>query len=329
MLKSDSLNGFLSEQEALWREIDDEMYERALIDQYLSVMDKKPIVMNGIDFMNREFTEPPYIIEPFLPAGGLALLHGKRGIGKSFLGTTIMEAVCKGEPLFGVFPTTKSRVLYVQLDMTDTVFQDRLCSAGDHYRFEGWDILTGVANMMKANRKTDWVQKVHKSRPGLVIIDTLRKAHQWSENESDTPSKFLTKIRELFGGITVILIHHDKKTSADGGVPQDEMFRGSGAWLDDMDLGLHVIKRRSEIWVEFSKVRTCAPIEPIPVVLDTVRMRIAPKDAGALSKASRARAAARGLKKDLNPSEVYEKLVEMGFDKPTASRAKTAAFDHS
>ncbi len=331
MSKYDKGNGWLSDDEALWREIDEAALDRAYTNQYLAVMDKKPVVMGGIDFMDREITTPPYIIEPFLPMGGLALLHGKRGIGKSFLGTTIMEAVCKGDPLFGVFPTTKGRVLYVQLDMTDSVFQDRLCQAGDFYRFEGWDVLVGVANMMKANRTTDWVQKVHLKRPDLIIIDTLRKAHHWSENESDTPSKFLTKIRELFGAITIIMIHHDKKTSENGGVPQDEMFRGSGAWLDDMDLGLHIIKKRDGLWVEFSKVRTCPEIEPIAVKLDIPNMRLMPANEKSVSAASRARAAARVFIKDspkAEPSEVYEFLVGKGFSKPTASRAKEYAFEH-
>ena len=331
MLRSAKQKVWLSDQEALWREIDDAAHDRALTSQYLAVMDKKPLVMGGIDFMDREITTPPYIIEPFLPMGGLALLHGKRGIGKSFLGTTIMEAVCKGEPLFGIFPTVKGRVLYVQLDMTDAVFQDRLCQAGDFYRFDGWDVLVGVANMMKANRNTDWVQKVHLKRPDLIIIDTLRKAHHWSENESDTPSKFLTKIRELFGAITIIMIHHDKKTSENGGVPQDEMFRGSGAWLDDMDLGLHIMKKKGDIWLEFSKVRTCPDIEPIAVQLDIPNMRLVAVDGKALSNASRARTAARVYIKDspnAEPSEVYEFLVNKGFSKPTASRAKESAFGH-
>lgn len=331
MSKSGKANGWLSEQEEVWREIDELALDRALTEHYLSIMDKSPVVMSGVEFMDREIETPPYLIEPFLPMGGLALLHGKRGIGKSFLGTTIMEAVCKGNPLFGVFPTTKSRVLYVQLDMTDAVFQDRLCQAADFYRFEGWDVLVGVANMMKANRKTEWVQKVHQKRPGLIIIDTLRKAHHWSENESDTPSKFLTKIRELFGAITIIMIHHNKKTAENGVTPQDEMFRGSGAWLDDMDLGLHVIKKKDGIWLDFSKVRTCPEIEPIAVKLDVRTMSLVAIDGVAISKASRARAAARGIIKDSpksTPSAVYETLLELGFDKPTASRAKTAAFEH-
>ena len=333
MLRSAKTKTWLSDQEGVWREIDEVALDRALTDEYLSIMDKKPVLMSGIDFMDREIDTPPYLIEPFLPMGGLALLHGKRGIGKSFLGTTIMEAVCKGEPLFGIFPTVQSRVCYVQLDMTDAVFQDRLKQAGDYYRFEGWDVLTGVANMMKANRKTEWVQKVHQNRPGLIIIDTLRKAHKWAENESDTPSKFLTKMRELFGAITIILIHHDKKSPAEGIVNQDEMFRGSGAWLDDMDLGLHVIKKPDGIWVDFSKVRTCPDIEPIAVKIDVQTMSLVALDGVAISEASRARAVARTyhrkqtkLGNKPTPSSIYKHLVLLGFGKSTASRAKEAVF---
>lgn len=329
MLRSAKQQTWLTDQEELWKQIDEAAYDKALTEQYLAVMDKKPIVMDGLSFMDREIATPPFIIEPFLPMGGLALLHGKRGIGKSFLGTTIMEAVCKGTPLFGVFPTTKGRVLYVQLDMTDTVFQDRLCQAGQFYRFEGWDVLTGVPNMMQANRSTDWVQKVHQSRPDLVIIDTLRKAHKLPENESDTPTKFLTKMRELFGAITIIMIHHDKKTSIDGGDP-NEAFRGTGAWLDDMDVGMHIMKKHGKSWLEFSKVRTCPEIEPIGVELDIPNMRIVVIDDAMLSEASRARADARTFFKDsvgrATSSDVFQFLINKGYGKSTASRAKEVVF---
>lgn len=330
MSKYDRQKTWLTEQEELWREIDDAALDRAITDDYLAIMDKKPIVMDGIAFLDQEFKEPPYLIEPFFPLGGLGLLHGKGGLGKTFLAMTIMEAICKGKPLFGVYPTTQGRVTYVQLDMTDRIFQDRMVQAGDRYRFEGWNVVSGVANLMAATRDTDWVQKVHMKRPDLIIIDTLRKAHTMPENESDTPNKFFKKVRQLFGAIAIMPLHHDKKTSEHSNDP-DEAARGSGAWLTDIDVGMHLIKSRGEMRLEFSKVRTCPEQEPIQVLLDTESMSIVPKDADAISQASRARAAARVYKKDspkAAPSEVYEFLVGNGFSKPTASRAKEAAFDH-
>ncbi|MEK0326399.1 MAG: AAA family ATPase, partial [Nitrosopumilus sp.] len=230
-----SVDTYLSDQEKTWRDIDEDAIDRAEIDHYLAVMDTKPKLFTGEDFLANEFVNPPYLIEPFFPAGGIGIIHGKGGLGKTFLAMTIMRAICLGEPLFGIYPTTQGRVTYIQIDMTARIFQERLLAGGDFYKFEGWNVVVGTPNLMTANRTTPWVQQVHSQRPDLIIIDTLRKAHDMDENVAETPGKFYTKMRELFGATAILPLHHDKK-SGDG--DPDLAFRGNGAWLFDADVGM-------------------------------------------------------------------------------------------
>jgi energy-coupling factor transporter ATP-binding protein EcfA2 len=314
-----SLRDLLQDQAEVWSSIDEE--------KFVAVMDKKPELHYGKDFVENKLPTPPFIVEPFFPSGGLCLLHGKRGLGKSMLATTLTKAICTGEPFLGQFPVRKGVVVYIQLDMTDTVFQDRLREAGDFYKFDDWYVLTGVADFMRANENTKWVQQVVAAMPDLIIIDTLRKAHTLSENESDSAGRFYSKLRELFGYTAVMMIHHDRKTTefnqASGMV--GESFRGSGAWLDDVDAGLHFKQIQGKLVLEFSKTRTCPDIEPIPIGIDDATLSIMSDTESRTPKTVTARQQGLAFRRS-NPQatqeDVYQFLMSSGsYSKSQASKA--------
>lgn len=242
-------------------------------DKFVAVMDKKPELWYGPDFVRAKIPEPPFLVKPFFPSGGLCLLHGKRGIGKSMLTMALARSVATGEPFLGMFEARKGTVVVIQLDMVESVFHDRLQVDPEFYAFDDWYTLTGVASVARATPKTEWVEQIVAVQPDLIIIDTLRKAHSWDENSSDTPARFYAKLRELFGFTAVVMIHHDRKSQSDSsGLEAAESFRGSGAWLDDVDCGLHVVKKRGELELEFSKLRTCDDIATVPLRVDPEKL---------------------------------------------------------
>lgn len=307
-------------QHQIWAEVDE--------NRFTAMMDKKPELHYGRDFIEQPLIQPPFIIAPFFPAGGLCLMHGKRGLGKTMLAMTLTKSIATGTPFLDRYEVQQGTVVYIQLDMVDSVFQDRLKKAGDFYDCEGWYTLVGVASIGRANAQTKWVQDIAAVQPSLIIIDTLRKAHAWSENDSDSAGRFYAKLRELFGYTAVMMLHHDRKSSESTEMFSSESFRGSGAWLDDVDLGLHLKKSRKDgMTLEFSKVRTCPEIDPIQIEIVEDTMSIRPID-GERSKASIARASARSFiaaNWDAHQEEVYNHLINSGFDKPTSSRAAKEA----
>ena len=168
----------LYDQHQIWSEVDET--------RFLAMMDKKPELHYGRDFIEQPLIQPPFIIQPFFPAGGLCLMHGKRGLGKTMLAMTLTKSIAMGTPFMDRFEVKQGTVVYIQLDMVDSVFQDRLKRAGGFYDCDGWYTLVGVASIGRANAQTKWVQEVIAVQPDLIIIDTLRKAHAWSENDSDS-----------------------------------------------------------------------------------------------------------------------------------------------
>lgn len=298
-------------------------------ERFLSVMDKKPELHYGKDFLRDTIPTPPFTVAPFFPSGGLCLLYGKRGIGKTLLSMTLTRDVAVGRPFLGRFDTSQNAgpVIYVQLDMTDKVFQERLQLTQDTFNVDNWYVVTGVASVGRATQNTAWVQDVVAVQPSLIIIDTLRKAHSYNENDSDSAGRFYAKLRELFGWTSVMLIHHDKKDQPDAiGLSGAEKFRGSGAWLDDVDVGLHLTKKGKGLVLEFSKLRTCADIDPIPLMIDEANLTVmapAPVAGSPMSENDRMRRLAE-LYREANPeadnSDVCAYLIAEGFNRGNSYR---------
>src|SRR5207247_10650334 len=105
----------------------------------------------------------------------------------------------------------------------------------------------------------------------LVLVESLRTCHHLDENDSNTPVRVYKAWQECFPGASLVFAHHDRKLLLEGSGPQrfrDEAFRGSSAWLDDADLGIHVVPEKPanelaelQVRLEFSKLRS-GPMQP-------------------------------------------------------------------
>lgn len=225
------------------------------------------LVIGGDELGAYAFPQELYLVEPVMPMGGNVLLHGKRGLGKTQLATTLALDVLQGIPFMGELATHQGRVAYVQGDMPAKLQQDRhrriievlpsVPHANMRYFFPhaGFDIT-------ETDPGEEWAQALRAFAPAMVVVDTLRRSHRLDENSSDTPVAVYSAWREVVGPhATVVYLHHDRKTSFDGGSDRDEEFRGSGAWLDEADLGIHLVRTRGGLVMEWSKARTFAPGE--------------------------------------------------------------------
>lgn len=235
-----------------------------------------------------DFGIPRFLVDPIIPSEGLVLLHGKREAGKTQLALTLALAVTSGTPFLGLYPTAPGSALLLQVDMPALLTQDRIRQNPD---FDRIAILTSPTKVDVVSLKISppaALKAAQATKPTIVIIDSLRKIHDNDEIDSSAPTNVYSACRELFPGSTLVLLHHDRKT--DGVVTNatdDEAFRGSGAWLDDADTGLHLVrgpKRTGEphtATLLFSKLRTCGhqPTIALRMRSDTLVMERADKTA--------------------------------------------------
>ena len=145
-------------------------------------------------------------------------MAGDAGIGKSALAQWIALAVNSNLPWpdGSGAPEEPGNVLWIDTEGTQALLCERLSDwgqNGDRILFPGADGLAQVRLDVK-----DGVKKVTdlalKSESRLIVIDSLRAAHQADENSSDM-SRFLTETAGAArdNGLAVLLVHHLRKRS--------------------------------------------------------------------------------------------------------------------
>src|SRR5207245_1060114 len=126
-------------------------------------------------------------------------------------------------------------------------------------------------NLAQVTYETAEIREIAALRPSVIIWDTLRKVQRLKTNDDDTPSFIYGNCQDMFPHTTHFFVHHDKKTQVDDHqLDPDEKFRGSGAWLDDADTGLHLSRvAHGKLLLTFTKTRSCEEQPPLPLSLHT------------------------------------------------------------
>lgn len=220
-----------------------------------------------------QFPTPLFLVEPIIPFGGIVVLHGPKTAGKTQFALTLGIAVAHGRTFLDEYRCRQGPVLFVEADMTALTLQSRVQSAPDtrtlnFLHTEPFD----VVKVARAPKLPEALLQAQALAPALVIVDSLRKTNIHDEVSSATPSLVYAAWQTLFPGATLLLIHHDRKkpTDPDAYLHPEEAARGTGAWLDDADTGLHLTRQRETkgghlCTLSFSKCRTTE--EPPAMVL--------------------------------------------------------------
>ena len=200
-----------------------------------------------------------------MPQGGLVVLHGKRGIGKSQFSLTLAHSVANGLDLFNHFEVKQGRVLLVQIDMTPQITKLRIEKLWGDYSLDNlywW--LDNYLDVQELNREHPLVKAIIELDPKLVVWDTLRKIHRLKENASESSQIVYGTIRRYLPKPTHLFIHHDKKTQIDkdGQLDPEEAFRGSTDWIDSVDTSIQIQETRpGRLNMHIHKCRTMAEEE--------------------------------------------------------------------
>jgi len=86
----------------------------------------RAVILSGKEFSNREYPPIEQVIEPWLTTGGLAMVAGARGVGKTFFALSVAYAIAQGEDFLGFTVPRPCKVLYVDGDMDPLELQQRL-----------------------------------------------------------------------------------------------------------------------------------------------------------------------------------------------------------
>src|SRR3954471_10508523 len=91
------------------------------------MMNASPLaVLSAAELKATVFPPRPPVLDPLLSAGGIGLIHGPAGIGKSFLTLGIAWAVASAGSFLGWRAPRPHKVLYLEGEMTAVEMQRRI-----------------------------------------------------------------------------------------------------------------------------------------------------------------------------------------------------------
>lgn len=241
------------------------------------------------EFVDRDFDRPPFLIKPLFVSGGIHMIYGREGTGKTQLVMTLAHHLLSGTPLFGRFDVTRgSRVCYFGVDMPLQMLKDRLGNFRDTLvEPERFLIAAKDSSIDITQTPTNarWAEKIRAFDPDIIFVDTLRKIHHLDENTSQTVAQVYASLDRVFGGERAIaLVHHANKPSGNPDYSRDEedRARGSIAWLADADLGLFVDDfenpmSQGSVKISFPRIRFSEEMDPITCKLNRDTLLLEPK----------------------------------------------------
>lgn len=176
----------------------------------------------------------PWVVEPLIIDGMLAIVAGKGGTGKTWVAHEAADAAARGSIKAGLMGYGPRQVLIIDAEMGEWLTVDRFKSQGyctdpsimHVFNAQGMDLKN------KDDRQLIWDAAMAILGPngGLLILDSLRAlVPSAKENDSDDMGPVVTWIRQLCrktnaGGI---LVHHAGW--------REERTRGSSAIKDQAD----------------------------------------------------------------------------------------------
>lgn len=232
------------------------------------------------DLVAHTFPTPAYLVDPVIPQGGIALLHGKPGAGKTQFIITLAQAINSGTPFLNRWSTRQGAVVVIQADMTGQIQQNRIAHAitsvnlsQTYWAAEADGSIPNINIQTLTITDPHLVERIREIDPVLIVWDTLRKIHHLAENDSESAVLVYNAARLIHPTATHLFVHHDKKASRnpDALNTEDEDFMGNQQWKGaaDATISLREIDLPPKrLAVTFHKARTAKDTDRTPIIIE-------------------------------------------------------------
>ena len=177
----------------------------------------------------------PWIVERLVVRGGVTVLAGKPGEGKSLLSETLTAGVARGEVAAGM-RCIKGRAMIVDGENGQQEIHRRVHAL--QFPDEGVSIYESIGPLLQSLSELDWELTQHK--PDLLVLDSFRSLWHGEENDSGEVAEVLDSVRTLAREhqVGVLLLHHTGK-SGNG-------YRGSSAIGASAELGFTLARDEAD-----------------------------------------------------------------------------------
>lgn len=193
-----------------------------------------PLKVIGIDeFLKLELPPRKDLLQPWLPQQGLAMIHARRGAGKTFVALHIAWAVATGGKFLRWHAPEAAGVLYIDGEMPAVSLQERLARmavASDAQPSAAFDLLTPDLNIengmpdLSSTEGQDRVDGCVRDDHSLILVDNLSSlCRGGKENEAESWLGVQTwALRHRAAGRSILFVHHSGKSGLQRGTSRRE-----------------------------------------------------------------------------------------------------------
>jgi KaiC/GvpD/RAD55 family RecA-like ATPase len=214
-----------------------------------------------------------FLVENWLPRGGLAMVWAARGVGKTWFCLELAVCVAEGDDFLAYGVPCAETVLYVDGEMPLIDIKERLnllrleqprnLHILSSERLFAHDTPLNINDEADQQRILEAVEDMSTEgvRPSLIILDNLSSlAAGLDENDNSALDKVLRFLRQLrHDGITVLLVHHANKTGDQRGASRREDLLDTSVKLGLPDKNQSAQHDGGHFVMEFTKTRGRAP----------------------------------------------------------------------
>jgi len=196
------------------------------------------------ELLEVQFPEQRWLVEGLMPLAGITLLSGAPESYKTWVMLDVVVSVAEGQPLFGKFPTTRTKVLIIDEESGERILQERLLALRVNTSTPIFtESMKGeIFSEEYVNRMLEWCEK---NEIGLVVADSLSRIHKGDESTAKDMSALFGLVRKLtIKGISVVILHHNRKSTPGIGYSANDI-RGSSDILASVDSSIALSTKRT------------------------------------------------------------------------------------
>jgi hypothetical protein len=223
--------------------------------------------------MARSPQAPPHVVADILPAGGVGLLVGEPGAGKTWLAFQLARAVADGSDFLGL-ATTRGRAGMVLLETPDWAAYARLCALDPGPWTAAISIITAQAlgssslDIIDPATHASIVAWARDQDLALLVLDPLAYFHALDENKTQDAVAIARALKDLalLTGCAILVLHHPRKSSTQAGPGKDsdiDAARGAGALVGAVQTILRLSKKHGTLCLVCPKSQTGRRADPI------------------------------------------------------------------
>ena len=181
--------------------------------------------MTARDLARLQLPPQEFLIDPWLPKGGLAMVWATRGIGKTWFALSLAISVSGGKDFLGYGVPKPERVLFIDGEMSLAELKERVgCLTAvppSHLLILPSEPLFAAGVPLNINDEGDQkkildaIERLASEglRPSLVVLDNLSSLTRGiDENDNsalDKIIKWFLQMRHM--GLTILIVHHATK----------------------------------------------------------------------------------------------------------------------